>query len=167
MGETPHLSGSLRLTAYRPVDGRGSTRAFLHVPSWQRNAVRRLDAPRAERAPERCGGLMTHAGRSAPGTGSRPPWPGTAYLVEAGGQLIRGFRRGLDYAFVRTPLTRCVGRGACYPAGRASWILVPAQATCRRRVYESLQGRPEVGPLPTPRRYHAASGKRRRQASPM
>jgi hypothetical protein len=31
---------------------------------------------------------------------------------------------------------------------------------CRRTqpVYESLQGRPEVGPLPTPRRCHSASG---------
>ena len=30
--------------------------------------------------------------------------PGTAYFVEAGGQQIRGFRRGLDYAFIRTLL---------------------------------------------------------------
>ena len=35
------------------------------------------------------------------------------------------------------------------------WILVPAPRFRRRRVYESLQGRPEVGLLPTPRRCHA------------
>jgi len=28
-------------------------------------------------------------------------WPGTTLLVEAGGQHIHGFRRGLDYAFIR------------------------------------------------------------------
>jgi hypothetical protein len=27
--------------------------------------------------------------------------PGTIQLVEAGGQYIRGFRCGLDYAFIR------------------------------------------------------------------
>jgi hypothetical protein len=48
-------------------------------------------------------------------------------LVEAGGQHIHGFRRGLDYAFIRAPRwTR--GCGAYYPADRISWILVPAQA---------------------------------------
>jgi hypothetical protein len=31
-------------------------------------------------------------------------------LVEAAGQLILGFRRGLDYAFILSP-----GCGACYP----------------------------------------------------
>jgi len=92
-----------------------------------------------------------------PGIGSRPLKAGNRRLVEAGGQHIRGFRRGLDYAFVRAPLKAVRGRGACYPAAMAGWILVPAQALCRRRVYESLQGRPEVGPLPTPRRCHAAS----------
>ena len=47
-------------------------------------------------------------------------------------------------------------------------ILVPAQDKNRpRRAYESLQGRPEVGPLPTPRRCHAALGGERRQVSPM
>jgi hypothetical protein len=48
-------------------------------------------------------------------------------LVEAGGQCIHGFRRGLDYAFIR-PLFRACGCGACYPADRTSWILVPTQA---------------------------------------
>jgi len=76
--------------------------------------------------------------------------------VEAGGQHIRGFRRGLDYAFVRAPLRRCVDAERVIQPPWASWILVPAQALRRRRVYESLQGRPEVGPLPTPRRCHAA-----------
>jgi len=32
-------------------------------------------------------------------------------LVEAGGQLFRGFRSGLDYAFIRA-----CGCGACYAA---------------------------------------------------
>ena len=102
-----------------------------------------------------------------PGIGSRPLRAGNRRLVEAGGQHIRGSRRGLDYAFVRAPLKAVRGRGACYPAATAGWILVPAQALCRRRVYESLQGRPEVGPLPTPRRCHAAPVERRRQVSPM
>ena len=48
---------------------------------------------------------------------------GNHQLVEAGGQHIHGFRRGLDYAFIRLH-----GRGACYPANRIGWILVPAQA---------------------------------------
>ena len=75
---------------------------------------------------------------------------GNHLLVEAGGQHIHGFRRGLDYAFVRTR-----GRGACYlhpPNTGADPSARPGAS--RRRVYESLQGRPEVGPLPTPRRCH-------------
>jgi len=70
-------------------------------------------------------------------------------LVEAAGQLFHPFRGGLDYAFILSP-----GCGACYPAlhrpgpsGRSGFP---------QRFYESLQGRPEVGPLPTPRRCHAA-----------
>src|SRR5690348_10320766 len=48
-------------------------------------------------------------------------------LVEAGGQHIHGFRRGLDYAFIRLPVT-ANGCGACYPTYRISGILVLAQA---------------------------------------
>lgn len=33
-------------------------------------------------------------------------------LVEAGGQQFRGFRSGLDYAFIRAP--ERYGCGACY-----------------------------------------------------
>jgi hypothetical protein len=51
---------------------------------------------------------------------------GNHALVEAGGQHIHGFRRGLDYAFIRLPLAN--GCGACYSAVRTSGILVPAQA---------------------------------------
>ena len=51
---------------------------------------------------------LARAGRSAPGIGSRPFKAGNRRLVEAGGQHIRGFRRGLDYAFVLTPPERCV-----------------------------------------------------------
>ena len=36
-----------------------------------------------------------------PGIGSRPVWAGNRRLVEAGGQFTRGFRHGLDYAFIR------------------------------------------------------------------
>ena len=78
------------------------------------------------------------------------------HLVEAGGQHIRGFRRGLDYAFIRVPdgaWMRSVLSGSQQsepdPSARPGSVLP-------RRVYESLQGRPEVGPLPTPRRCHAA-----------
>ena len=68
--------------------------------------------------------------------------------MEAAGQLIHRFRDGLDYAI--TPAE--AGGGACYPAQSAtgSWVL-PRRAP--RQLHESLQGRPEVGPLPTPRRY--------------
>ena len=69
-------------------------------------------------------------------------------MVEAAGQLFHPFRDGLDYAFILLP-----GCGACYPLAR---ILVRAPRLPAQRVYESLQGRPEVGPLPTPRRCHAA-----------
>jgi len=36
-------------------------------------------------------------------------------------------------------------------------ILVPAHVSLHQQVYESLQGRPGVGLLPTPRRYHIPS----------
>jgi hypothetical protein len=69
-------------------------------------------------------------------------------LVEAAGQLFHPFRGGLDYAFIPLP-----GCGACYPFPDPS----AGPSGCPDRpVYESLQGRPEVGPLPTPRRCHAA-----------
>jgi hypothetical protein len=42
-----------------------------------------------------CGGAGGYAG-----CGSRL-WAGNHPLVEAGGQHIHGFRRGLDYAFIR------------------------------------------------------------------
>ncbi len=81
-----------------------------------------------------------------------PAGTGNHVMVEAGGQLIRGFRSGPDYAFIRAS-----GCGACYAAESPSRaILVPAPSLRSQRAYESLQGRPEVGPLPTPRRHHAA-----------
>ena len=40
------------------------------------------------------------------GAGSRPFQAGNRILVEAGGQQFRGFRRGLDYAFIRVPRRR-------------------------------------------------------------
>src|SRR5712664_1952564 len=81
-------------------------------------------------------------------------------MVEAAGQLFHPFRDGLDYAFILLP-----GCGACYPLAR---ILVRAPRLPAQRVYESLQGRPEVGPLPTPRRCHAAfcGGNRVRRCEP-
>jgi hypothetical protein len=89
-------------------------------------------------------------------------------MVEAGGQLIRSFRHGLDYAFIL----------AGHPASMRSVLSGGSLSSClilvlalnpgrSRRVYESLQGRPEVGPLPTPRRCHATVIARRRQVSPM
>jgi hypothetical protein len=45
-------------------------------------------------------------------------------------------------------------------------ILVPAPLLPAQPVYESLQGRPEVSPLPTPRRYLVPPSSAR-QASPM
>jgi hypothetical protein len=54
----------------------------------------------------------------------------------------------------------------CQDAGRviqpnAGRILVAAQGSLPQQLYESLQGKPEVGPLLTPRRFHAASRRRR------
>jgi hypothetical protein len=48
---------------------------------------------------------------------------GNAALVEAGGQFTRGFRCGLDYAFILIPRMRSVLSGSL----NSSWILVPAR----------------------------------------
>ena len=70
-------------------------------------------------------------------------------MVEAAGRLCSAsFEAG------RTMPSSC-----CQDAGRVirqRRILVRAPRSPVQRVYESLQGRPEVGPLPTPRRCHAA-----------
>jgi|HubBroStandDraft_6_1064221.scaffolds.fasta_scaffold395537_1 hypothetical protein len=43
--------------------------------------------------------------------------PETAAMVEAGGQNLRGFHHGLDYAFIRCAQFRAHNAcGACYPA---------------------------------------------------
>jgi hypothetical protein len=67
-------------------------------------------------------------------------------LVEAAGQLFLIFREGLDYTFILLP-----GCGACY--SRLNNALNPSIGSSQRDqpVYKSLQGRPEVGLLPTPR----------------
>jgi hypothetical protein len=89
-------------------------------------------------------------------------------MVEAAGQLIHLFRDGLDYAFILR-----AGCGACYSRSNIPRILVsaPCARLLKRRqpAYESLQGRPEVCPLPTPRRCHSAGGipAVRLQGSPM
>jgi len=89
----------------------------------------------------------------------RPPlgWPSNG---GGGGTAVPSLSGGLDYAFILLP-----GCGACYPLAR---ILVRAPRLPAQRVYESLQGRPEVGPLPTPRRCHAAfcGGNRVRRCEP-
>jgi len=82
-------------------------------------------------------------------------------MVEAAGQLFRLFRAGLDYAFIRSIRMRGVLSKSPHPnplpqAGEgmsSSGILVSAQPCRDQRIYESLQGRPEIGSLPTPRRY--------------
>jgi hypothetical protein len=73
-------------------------------------------------------------------------------LVEAAGQRFHPFRGGLDYAFIPFGM-----RGVLSARRR---ILVPAHPLPGQRAYESLQGRPEVGPLPTPRRCHAVRASR-------
>ena len=55
---------------------------------------------------------------------------------------------------------------AAWQAVEPAPILVPAPLLSAQPVYESLQGRPEVGPLPTPRRYLVPPSVAR-QASPM
>jgi hypothetical protein len=90
---------------------------------------------------------------------------GNAALVEAGGQFTRGFRCGLDYAFI---LAHTVA-GLRVDAERVIQLVTQLDPSARpartafRRVYESLQGGPEVGPLSTPRRCHATVLRRRRR----
>jgi hypothetical protein len=49
--------------------------------------------------------ICAEKGRGMPGCGSRP-CSREPPLVEAGGQYIHGFRRGLDYAFIRPLMER-------------------------------------------------------------
>jgi len=56
-------------------------------------------------------------------------------LVEAGGQHFRGFRRGLDYAFIHTPRSVDAER-VIRPASAQVRILVPARGP--RAVGESM-----------------------------
>ena len=70
--------------------------------------------------------------------------------MEAAGQPIRIFRYGLDYAFI------LAGCGAYYPSVKTN---PSARSTMKiQRVYKSLQGRPGVSLLPTPRRCHTLLG---------
>ena len=105
------------------------------------------------RRPARAGPNRDCAGYQMP---KRTPAvrPGSP-LVEAGGQRIRSFRHGLDYAFIRG---RRSGADAERVIPRCRFPRDPSFRPGKRlrRIYESLQGRPEVGPLPTPRRCHAA-----------
>ena len=55
---------------------------------------------------------------------SRPAGRELLQLVEAGGQLLHGFRHGLDYAFIHGG-QRTRGCGACYPVSTVHRILVP------------------------------------------
>jgi len=71
-------------------------------------------------------------------------------MVEAAGRLFHSFRNGPDYAFIPLP-----GCGACYPARMPPDPGARSADAPAQRVHESLQGRSEVGPLPTPRRCHA------------
>jgi hypothetical protein len=75
--------------------------------------------------------------------------------VEAGGQHIRGFRCGLDYAFIHNAPAERVRMRSVLSSSVKKLDPSARPGLRRRRVYESLQGRPEVGLLPTPRRCHA------------
>jgi hypothetical protein len=81
---------------------------------------------------------------------------GNRHWWRRGDSAFRGFRRGLDYAFIRALTKSAWMRSVLFATTISLRILVPALALPPRRVYESLQGRPEVGLLPTPRRCHAA-----------
>lgn len=71
--------------------------------------------------------------------------------------MTRDFRHGLDYAFILAAFTGEDAERVIREKLSSHRILVLAPNRTRsRRAYESLQGRPEVGPLPTPRRCHAA-----------
>ena len=89
---------------------------------------------------------------------------GDVVMVEAAGQLVCLFRDRLDYAITPTQASgagrviQCITQAPDPSAGPAAFAAQP--------VYESLQGRPEVGPLPTPRR-HLVPPSSARQASPM
>ena len=94
-------------------------------------------------------------------------------MVEAAGQLVCLFQDRLDYAFTPAELPGAERVIRIHQLDLAenneSWwlrILVPALLFPAQPVYESLQGRHEVGPLPTPRRYLVPPSWAR-QASPM
>jgi hypothetical protein len=53
--------------------------------------------------------------------------PGTAQLVEAGGQHFHGFRHGLDYAFIRTLRKSARMRSVLSDPPVRARILVPAR----------------------------------------
>ena len=83
-------------------------------------------------------------------------------MVEAGGQFIYGFRRSLDYAFILQTASGPQDAERVMPRLHRGILVLAPRRKPLQRVYESLQGRPEVGLLPTPRRYHAAA----QQAAP-
>src|SRR5262249_3035500 len=96
---------------------------------------------------------------------SRPQAPGTASVGGGGGAAIPQLSPWAGLCLhpllpPAAPWTRSVLSGF---GGQPDPSTRPRQRR-RRRAYESLQGRPEVGPLPTPRRCHGAG---RRQVSPM
>ncbi len=103
--------------------------------------------------------------RRKPGKKTPPFSRGRRVMVEAAGQLIHLFRDGPDYAFILR-----AGCGACYPSIVATNPSAGSLRVSRGQpAYESLQGRPEVCPLPTPRRCHSAGSipAVRLQGSPM
>ncbi len=112
------------------------------------------------RASGRDGEIQPGAVRRAFNLLKRRPWsfprPGGRGKHGGGGGTADSTpcRSGPDYAFT-SGSPRC---GACYESPLAENFHPSAGsgACARQPVYESLQGRPDVGRLPTPRRYPVA-----------
>jgi hypothetical protein len=79
------------------------------VPFWRRRRLWFCRCPRLVPAiPSAPEPEMGELGQNVPGMWFPASPAGNHLLVEAGGQHIHGFRRGLDYAFIRTLRMRSV-----------------------------------------------------------
>ena len=73
--------------------------------------------------------------------------------MEAAGQLVRLFRDGLDYAFIRDRARSAASERGVLSGSQSTRILVRARRSRDQPVYESLQGE-RSWPSRTPRRCH-------------
>lgn len=92
-------------------------------------------------------------------------WVARGTLVEAAGQRFHLFRDGLDYAFIRSSVTREPERGVLSGSSIDPNPSTDSSQPSDQSAYESLQGK-ESWPLRTPRRCHVTH-RRVTQGSPI